>query len=101
EELVKAIAKMETDKQTPIVLIRKGKEMTVQAVVAESEYDKAMQAYKIHIGDLGEKEFFIKALESDELSDSERAELKAELKELQKELEELRKELKELATDKD
>jgi C-terminal processing protease CtpA/Prc len=101
EELVKAIAKMDTDKQTPIVLIRKGKEVTVQVVVSESEYDKAMKAYKVHIGDLGDKEYFIQALESEDLSDEERAELKAELKELQKELEELRKELKELATDKD
>ncbi len=101
EELVKAIAKMETDKQTPIVLIRKGKEVTVQVVVAESEYDKAMKEYKIQLGDLGKKEYFIKASAGDELSDKERAELKAELKELQKELEELREELKELATKKD
>ena len=101
EDLTKAIAKMETDEQTPIVLIRKGNEVTVQAVVAESEYDKAMKAYKVHIGDLGEKEYFIRASAGDELSDEERAELKAELKELQAELKELREELKELATEKD
>jgi len=101
EELVKAIAKIEADAETPIILIRKGSEVTVNAVVAESEYDKAMQAYKIQVSELGDKELFIKALESDELSEQELAELKAELKELQHELQELRAELKELATDKD
>jgi len=101
EELVEAISKMETDKETPIVLIRKGDQITVQAVVSESEYDKAMQAYKVHIGDLADKEIFIKGLESEHLTDDEKAELKAELRELQEELQELREELKELATDKD
>ena len=101
EELVEAIAKMETDKQTPIVLIRKGEEVTVQAVVTESEYDKAMQAYKVQIGDLGEKEYFIRASAGDELSEEELQELKADLTELQHELQELREELKELATDTD
>ena len=101
EELVKAIAKIEADQETPIVLIRKGSEVTVNAVVAESEYDKAMHAYKVQVSNLGDKELFIKALESDELSEEELAELKAGLAELQEELEELRAELKELATDKD
>jgi serine protease Do len=101
EELVKAISKMETDEETPIVLIRKGDQVTVHAVVEESEYDKAMQAYKVHIDDLADKDIFIKSLESDKLTDEERDELKAELKELQEELEELREELKELAADKD
>ena len=53
KELVEAIAKMEADEETPIVLIRKGNEVVVQAVVAESEYDKAMQAYRIDVSDLG------------------------------------------------
>lgn len=101
EELVEAIAKMEADEETPIVLIRKGNEVVVQAVVAESEYDKAMQAYKIHVGDLGDKDVFIRALESHDLSEEDLRELKAELSELQEELEELREELKELATDTD
>jgi C-terminal processing protease CtpA/Prc len=101
EELVEGIAKMETDKETPIVLIRKGNEVVVQAVVAESEYDKAMQAYKIRIGDLGGKAVFVKALESYDLSEEDLDELKAALAELQEELEELRAELKELATDTD
>jgi C-terminal processing protease CtpA/Prc len=101
EELVASIAKMEADEETPVVLIRKGNEVVVQVVVAESEYDKAMQAYKIHISDLGDKEVFIRALESHDLSDEDLRELKAELSELQEELEELRAELKELATDTD
>jgi C-terminal processing protease CtpA/Prc len=101
EELVKAIAKMEADDETPIVLIRKGSEVTVGAVVAESKYDKAMQAYKIQVGDLGDKQIFIKALESAELSEEEFIELKADLAELQEDLKELREELKELATDRD
>jgi len=75
--------------------------VVVQVVVAESEYDKAMQAYKIHVSDLGDKEVFIRALESHDLSDEDLRELKAELSELQEELEELRDELKELATDTD
>jgi len=101
EELVASIAKMEAYEETPVVLIRKGNEVVVQVVVAESEYDKAMQAYKIHISDLGDKEVFIRALESHDLSDEDLRELKAELSELQEELEELRAELKELATDTD
>jgi len=101
EELVASIAKMEADEETPVVLIRKGKEVVVQVVVAESEYDKAMQAYKIHVSDLGDKEVFIRTLGSHDLSDEDLRELKAELSELQEELEELREELKELATDTD
>ena len=101
EELVEAIAKMETDEETPIVLIRKGNEVVVQAVVAESEYDKAMQAYKIQVGNLGDNDLFIRAFESHDLSEEELDELKADLAELQEELEELRAELKELATDTD
>ncbi len=101
KELVEAIAKMEADEETPIVLIRKGNEVVVQAVVAESEYDKAMQAYKIHVSDLGDRDVFIRALDSHDLSEEDLDELKAELAELQEELEELREELKELATDTD
>ena len=101
EELVKSIAKMEADEKTPIVLIRKGNEVVVQAVVAESEYNKAMQAYKIHISDLGDKELFIRASASGEFSEEELQELKADLQELQHDLQELREELKELATDTD
>jgi C-terminal processing protease CtpA/Prc len=101
EELVKAISKMEAEKETPIVLIRKGDEVTVHAVVEESEYDKAMQAYKVQMGDLADKQIFIKGLDTGKLTDEEKAELKAELKELQEDLEELREELKELAADRD
>ena len=101
EELVDAIAKMEADEETPIVLIRKGREVTVGAVVAESKYDKAMRSYKIQVGDLGDSDLFIRAFGSAELSEEELDELKADLAELQEELEELREELKELATDKD
>jgi serine protease Do len=101
EELVKGIAKMEADEKTPVVLIRKGNEVVVQVVVAESEYDKAMQAYKIHVNDLGDREVFIRTLDSQALSDEDLRELKKELSELQEELEELRDELKALATDTD
>ncbi len=101
KELVDAIAKMEADEETPIVLIRKGNEVVVQAVVAESEYDKAMQAYKIRVSDLGDRDVFIRALDSHDLSEEDLDELKAALAELQEELEELRAELKELATDTD
>ena len=101
EELVKAIQKMETDTKTPIVLIRKGDQVTVQAVVSESEYEKAMQQYKIQVGDLADKELLIKGFYDEDMSDEEKMELKADLKELQHELQELKKELKELATEKD
>jgi len=101
EELVEAIQKMETDTKTPIVLIRKGDQVTVQAVVSESEYEKAMQHYKIQVGDLADKELLIKGFYDEDMSDEEKMELKAELKELQHELQELKEELKELATEKD
>jgi len=101
EELVKAIKKMEPDSETPIVLIRKGDQVTVQAVVSESEYEKAMQQYKIQVGDLADKELLIKGIYDEDMTDDEKAELKADLKELQQELQELKAELKELATEKD
>ena len=86
EELVEAIAKMTADEKTSMVLIRKGDEVTVEAVVAESKYNKAMQAYKIQVGNLGDKQLLIQALESDELSEEELSEIKADLAELHEEL---------------
>jgi S1-C subfamily serine protease len=98
DDLVDAISDMETGKETPIVLIRKGREMTVQAVVEESATEKAMKAYEkalqIKLGDNGDP-IVIRGLDMDELDEETKAELRAELEELRRELQELKKEIEE------
>jgi C-terminal processing protease CtpA/Prc len=98
EDLVRAIADMKTDKETPIVILRKGKEMTVEAVVTESAADRAMKDYekalKIQIGD-GDEGIVIRGLDEQKMDEETRAELKKELEQLRKELDELKRELKE------
>ena len=102
DELVKAIAKMETGVETPIELIRKGDHKTVMAVVSESEYDKAMHEYKIQLEKLSESDALIKVIEDEaNLTDEERQELVEDLRELQEELKELREELNEMKSDLD
>lgn len=102
EELVKAISKMKPDVETPIVLIRKGDQKTVTAVVGESEYDKAMREYKITIDELGDTEDLIRSIEKEkELTDEEREEIREAITELRHELQELKEELEELRRDTD
>lgn len=97
EELVEAISEMDKDTPTPIVLIRKGERMTVEATVGASEHEKALEhfksAYKLKADDLEKKIHTMK------LSDEDREELKEELEELKEELEELKEELRELKED--
>ncbi len=95
--LVEAIAEMETDAKTPIVLIRKGKEITVTAVVGESEYDKAMKEYELSVRAQAEElskaarsKAIIMTGESREQLEKELAELRAELKEMKEELKKLK-----------
>lgn len=95
EELVEAISEMEADVPTPIVLIRKGERMTVEAAVGGSEYKQAIQefkrAYGLKADDLEKQIHKIKISgEGDELKE-ELDELKEQLKELKEELEELKK----------
>ncbi len=93
--LVEAISDMETDVETPIVLIRKGKEITVTAVVGESEYDKAIKQYeeavKAHAEELSKAEGS-KAI----ILGESREELQKEIAELRKELQNMKEELKKL-----
>jgi C-terminal processing protease CtpA/Prc len=97
DELVDAISEMKKDTPTPIVLIRKGERVTVEATVGASEHEKALehfkQAYKLKANDLEKKIHTMK------LSDEDREELREELEELKEELEELKKELRELRED--
>lgn len=96
EELVEAISEMKADTPTPIVLVRKGERMTVEATVGESEYEKALQhfkqAYELKAGDLENK------IHTIEISRN-REELKEELEELRQELKELKEELRKLKED--
>ncbi|MFH1501938.1 MAG: PDZ domain-containing protein [Candidatus Eisenbacteria bacterium] len=97
--LIEAIAEMEADVETPIVVVRKGKELTLSAVVGESEYDKAIKEYekaiKIHSDELGRARSKAMIIESKEVADD----LEEELEELRQELQELKKELRELKKD--
>ena len=92
DELVDAISEMEADTPTPIVVMRKGRELTLEATVGESEYKKAIEkflgAYKLKEGDLEKKIKHMKMNEEDA------HELQEELEELREELKELKKELK-------
>lgn len=95
--LIAAIADMETDEETPIVVVRKGKEITVKAVVGETDYDKTIkeyeQALKTHAEELS-KAASSKAIimtEDREDLEKEMAELRAELKEMKEELKKLKK----------
>jgi S1-C subfamily serine protease len=100
EELVKAIGKMKPDVETPIVLIRKGDQKTVNAVVGESDYDKSLKEYKITIDELGDADYLLQAIEEEkDLTDEEREEIREAVEELQEELQELRKELEEMRKD--
>lgn len=96
--LVEAISDMEPDVETPIVVVRKGKELTLSAVVGESDYDKAMKEYEqqiqAHAEELGQMTR-AKALVIDESTD----ELRKELAKLREELKEMKKELKEIKKD--
>jgi C-terminal processing protease CtpA/Prc len=97
EELVDAISEMDRDTPTPIVLIRKGERLTVEATVGESEHEKALehfkQAYMLKADDLEHKMHTMK------LTDEERAELKEDLEKLREELEELKEELRAMKKD--
>jgi C-terminal processing protease CtpA/Prc len=90
--LVEAIGNMEADVETPIVVFRKGKELSLKATVGESEYEKAMKEYskaiKIRADELGSKTIYVRENEAEALEE--------EVEKLREELEELREELKEL-----
>lgn len=83
--LVEAIGAMEADVETPIVVYRKGKELSLKATVGESEYEKAIKQYKDAI-----------KIRATELKEIEAKALEKELEELRQELEELREDLKDL-----
>jgi serine protease Do len=95
EELVEAISEMEADVPTPIVVIRKGERMTVEAAVGESEYKKTIEefkkAYELKADDLEKQIHKIKISGEGEELREELDELKEELDELKEELEELKK----------
>lgn len=97
DELIEAISEMETDTPTPIVVMRKGSEVTLEASVGESEYKKSiehfLQAYKLKEDDLK------KQIHSIQMSKEDSEELKEELEELKEELEELKEELKRVKSD--
>ncbi len=96
DELVEAIGEMERDTPTPIVLIRKGERLTVEATVGQSKQDKAIErfkkAYEFKADDLE------KQIQRIKISGHE-DELRGELDELREELEELKEELRELKED--
>ena len=98
QELIEAIGEMEADQETPIVVLRKGQEITIKATVGENETRKKLEELKkklitIREGDkdLGERSIIVKEM-SDENSElrKELEELKADLRELKKELESLK-----------
>ena len=91
DELIDAISDMKTDVATPIVVIRKGREVTLTATVGESYEDKIAKTYKIRAGGPARREIYIEGFSEEEME-----ELKDELEELRDELLELKEELKDL-----
>lgn len=96
--LVEAIAEMEADVETPVVVIRKGKELTLSATVGESDYDKAIKEYekaiKVYSKEIGNARSKV-IIADDEVAE----ELEEELEALREELEELKEELKDMKED--
>lgn len=99
EELVDAIRDMETDKETPIEILRKGKTQTVSATVGKSPHTKLMEKMK-GLKLKSPKYEQSKSIYLEALEDSDLDELKDELKKLRKELaeelEKLKAELKDI-----
>jgi C-terminal processing protease CtpA/Prc len=101
EGLVEEIREMEADEETPIVVLRKGKKITLKATVSEPEYDEStkkfiqefQKKYKGKVGDYEDAIILHKMGEAD--YEEEMDELEEELEELRQELKELRHELKE------
>ncbi len=95
-ELIEAISDMEADEETPVALVRKGRERTVMVTVKESEYEKLLKrTFTIDIDDGdGEHTILIEGLDEEEAE-----ELKEELEELREELKELRDELDDMKDD--
>ncbi len=99
DELVKAISKMEPGVKTPIVAIRKGKRVTLEAAIGESEYEKGVRVYVRALEEaeratakaLANEAYILQSLSEDEFED-----LQEELQELREEIEDLKEELKEL-----
>jgi serine protease Do len=99
DELVKSIQKMEPDVKTPVVVIRKGKRVTLEAAIGESEYERGVKVYvqaleeaeRVTAEALANREYFLQKLSEDEME-----ELQEELEELREEIQELKEELKEL-----
>ncbi|MBD3348495.1 MAG: PDZ domain-containing protein [Candidatus Eisenbacteria bacterium] len=93
--LVEAISEMEADAETPVVIVRKGEEMTLVAIVGESEYEKAIKEYEKAI-EKHAKELSKARSEAMMIDDETKEELKEDLEELRDELEELKEELREM-----
>jgi serine protease Do len=93
-ELIEAIGKMEADKETPIVVIRKGQEVALKATVGEDESRKKLDELKkklITLGEGGETSIIVKEMSDENQNLQQELEgLRAELKELRKELESLK-----------
>lgn len=95
EELKEAIGDMDAGKETPVVVWRDGKQLTLTVTVEETESAKAMKAYfkaqevgdEVRVIRLGEDEQASKLKEAVEELKAEVEELKAEIRELEKESE--------------
>jgi len=96
--LVEAISEMEADVETPVVVVRKGEEITLVAIVGENEYERAIREYEKAIEAHAEqlREAKVKSLK---MSEQERMNLQEDMEDLREELEDLKEELKELRED--
>ncbi len=101
DDLVDAVRHMKADVDTPVVLLRKGREVTVSVAVGPDLYEKFVQEYreaiKARTEELGKGPR--KALVLKELAEDEIDELKDELEDLRDELKELKDELRKLRSD--
>jgi len=99
DELTKAISKMQGDVPTPIVIVRSGEEITVEATVenADERVIRVPESGVYIYGDDEARDAYIKAYEFEaqetkEALEEQLEELKEALEEMQEELEELREE---------
>ncbi len=98
DELIDAISDMTADVPTPIVIVRKGSEMTLEVTVAESDSDEhAATIKRIQIS--GDEETWIPPEELEALRDAKKEMLQEKIEALREALEELKEDMEELKAD--
>lgn len=97
DDLTDEISEMETDAETPIVILRKGDRLTLTAVVGESVEEQIEKIYKEQLKLSRDKHD--KLIRAFDMSDIEKEELEEAIQELKEEIKRLQAELEEMKTE--